>query len=372
MRAHRTTTPTTEQSAAAEAFRTGSHLVIQADAGTGKTTTLGMLAHEARAQGRRGRYLAFDRSIVRDAAHAFPAETACTTARALAYAEVGRKYRARMDAPRRSGWRTGAARGIDSGMSLRLGLRKISNRALSCAALRTVNRFCQCTDPGHAYHHVPPMRGAEAEPLHSRLAGAVLPYTRKAWADLQNPDRGAVRFLHDHYLKMWALREPVIPADFLLLDEAQDTNPVVERVLDAQRDHAQVVLVGDSAQAVYGWRGARDIMTGSPGRLLRLSRSFHFGPALAHEANRWLALANAPLRLTGAPWRTTELTAVHDPQAILCRSNAGAMREVIPLPGPVDPDESRLAYVAVPRAGSRLDIGGLSWINRRPAGDPHI
>lgn len=95
-----------------------------------------------------------------------------------------------------------------------------------------------------------------------------------------------MRFLHDHYLKMWALQEPVIPTDFLLLDEAQDTNPVMEHVLDTQRDRAQVVLVGDSAQAVYGWRGARDIMTGSPGRHLRLSRSFRFGPALAHEANR--------------------------------------------------------------------------------------
>ncbi|MEU3712555.1 UvrD-helicase domain-containing protein [Streptomyces catenulae] len=497
MHAHRTTAPTTEQSTAAEAFRSGSHLVIQAGAGTGKTTTLAMLAHEAQAQGRRGRYLAFNRSIARDAAHTFPGETACTTAHALAYAEVGRNFRARMDAPRRSGWRTGAALGIDTGMSLRLGPRTITHRGLSCTALRTVNRFCQSADRHLTHHHVPPLRGAEAEPLHSRLADAVLPYARKAWADLQNPDRGTVRFLHDHYLKMWALQDPIIAADYLLLDEAQDTNPVVEHLLDAQRNHAQVVLVGDSAQAVYGWRGARDIMTGSPGRHLRLSHSFRFGPALAHEANRWLTLANAPLRLTGAPWRTTELTVVRAPRAILCRSNAGAMREVIrqlatgrrvalaggsgalnalaqaahelesgrstghpelmlfaswgelreyaeydpagrdllplvelvdthgseavlatldqlspeehaevivstahrakgrewdsvrigddftepddldehddrgiPLPGPVDPDEARLAYVAVTRARSRLDIGGLAWINRHPAGDP--
>lgn len=41
-----------------------------------------------------------------------------------------------------------------------------------------------------------------------------------------------------------------------------------------------------------------------------------------------------------------------------------------PLPGPVDPDEARLAYVAVTRARSLLDIGGLSWINSHPAGDP--
>src|SRR5207245_1122854 len=41
-----------------------------------------------------------------------------------------------------------------------------------------------------------------------------------------------------------------------------------------------------------------------------------------------------------------------------------------PLPGPVNLDEARLAYVAVTRARSQLDIGGLSWINTHPAGDP--
>lgn len=41
-----------------------------------------------------------------------------------------------------------------------------------------------------------------------------------------------------------------------------------------------------------------------------------------------------------------------------------------PVPGPVDIDEARLAYVAVTRARSLLDLGGLSWINSHPAGDP--
>lgn len=41
-----------------------------------------------------------------------------------------------------------------------------------------------------------------------------------------------------------------------------------------------------------------------------------------------------------------------------------------PLPGPIDLDEARLAYVAVTRARSLLDIGGLSWINGHPAGAP--
>ncbi len=41
-----------------------------------------------------------------------------------------------------------------------------------------------------------------------------------------------------------------------------------------------------------------------------------------------------------------------------------------PLPGRIEPGEARLAYVAVTRAQHRLDLGGLSWINRHPDGHP--
>ncbi len=485
--------PTSEQLAAADAFHAGDHLVLQAGAGTGKTTTLAILARSTR---RPGRYLAFNKAIAQEAARRFPAHVTCSTAHSLAYAAVGHRFQRRMNAPRQAGWRTGSALGIDTDYRLRIGTRTLSSKALSYTVLRTVTEFCRSADPVLTAAHVPRLRGAESDPLHSQLAHAVLPYAHKAWADLQDPDHGAVRFEHDHYLKMWALSAPVIQTDFLLLDEAQDTNPVVEQVFTAQRAHAQLVLVGDSAQAIYGWRGARDVMTGFRGRQLTLSQSFRFGPALAAAANRWLAIVDAPVRLIGSPLLDTELGPVPRPDAVLCRSNAGAMAEVIrllsegrrvalagggdsltalaraayelqrgnrtahpeltlfesweelreyatadpsgrdllplvelldehsaesvlralgclssedraeitvstahrakgrewpsvriaadftepdeleetgedgePLPGPVDLDEARLAYVAITRARKRLDLGRLSWINSHPAGD---
>lgn len=48
-------------------------------------------------------------------------------------------------------------------------------------------------------------------------------------------------------------------------------------------------------------------MTGFDGTQLTLSQSFRFGPDLAAEANRWLHLADAPIRLTGTPAVPTEL-----------------------------------------------------------------
>jgi hypothetical protein len=88
-------------------------------------------------------------------------------------------------------------------------------------------------------------------------------------------------------------------------------------------------MVGDSAQAIYGWRGARDVMTGFDATHLTLTRSFRFGPLLAEQANRWLALADAPIRLTGTETIPTKVGLVSCPDAVLCRTNIGAMTEVM-------------------------------------------
>lgn len=108
-----------------------------------------------------------------------------------------------------------------------------------------------------------------------------------------------------------------------------DTNPVVEEIFLNQRSHAHLVMVGDSAQAIYQWRGARDVMTTFHATQLNLSKSFRFGPHLAAEANRCLAIADAPLRLQRTDAICTEAGPADRPDAILCRTNVGAMNEVM-------------------------------------------
>ncbi|MDT0479759.1 UvrD-helicase domain-containing protein [Streptomyces doebereineriae] len=321
-------TPTPEQVHAADTFRSGQHLALQAGAGTGKTSTLCLLAASTK---HRGRYLAFNKDIARDAAARFPSTVQCRTAHATAFAALGHRYADRLNSPRQLAWKTGQALGILH--PLRIADHEISQRTLSHNVLRTVTRFCHSADATLARHHVPGLRGLDRPAEHRQFAEHVLPFAAKAWADLQRPDHGVVRFEHDHYLKMWALTGPKIEADFLFLDEAQDTNPVLEQVFIAQRDHAQLAMVGDSAQAIYGWRGATDVMTGFDAEQLTLTRSFRFGPQIADEANRWLALADAPIRLTGTTSIPAEVSSVDHPDAVLCRTNIGAMTEVMCLLG---------------------------------------
>lgn len=57
--------------------------------------------------------------------------------------------------------------------------------------------------------------------------------------------------------------------------------------------------------------------------------NLRFGPHLAREANRRLHIAGAPIRLTGTPAVPTELGPVACPDAVLCRTNIGAMAQVM-------------------------------------------
>ncbi|ORB76398.1 DNA helicase, partial [Mycobacterium timonense] len=62
-----------------------------------------------------------------------------------------------------------------------------------------------------------------------------------------------------------------------------------------------------------------------------LSQSGRGGPAIADEANRWLSQIDTPLRLTGNPAIASELVDLDAPKAVLCRTNAEAMKRVMDL-----------------------------------------
>jgi hypothetical protein len=167
--------PTDEQAAAVDAFRRGEHLSLQAGAGTGKTSTLVLLATAT--PHRRGRYIAFDRSITQDARRRFPTSVTWKTAHALAFAAVGHRYARRLGGPRRAGWRTGQALGITQ--PLHVGTRELSPATLSHTVLRTVTRYCHSADRDLSHRHVPRLRGIDAGEPHAELAHVVPPLARR-------------------------------------------------------------------------------------------------------------------------------------------------------------------------------------------------
>lgn len=310
-------TPTAEQEAALAAYRTGGSMVIEAGAGTGKTSTLKLLAKDD--PKRKGVYLAYNRAIAQDAKQDFPRSVQCATAHSFAFREMGVKYKHRLDSPRMTAKQAASVLGVTAtfkfdGDQIVLGPNKLARMVLD-----TVQQFCYSADSDVLAKHVPFVPGLEL--YRDELAAFLVPYAKRAWADLSRKD-GRLKFQHDHYLKLWALDEPHFMCDYILLDEAQDANPVIAQVFEMQK-HAQQIAVGDASQAIYGWRGAVDYMTTMQAdHRLMLSQSFRFGEAVAVEANKWLQLLDAPLRLSGYEAIPSKVEILDNPLAVLCRTNA--------------------------------------------------
>lgn len=328
--------PTDEQHRAIEHYLTGDNLVIEALAGTGKTTALQFIAGAV--PGRRGLYAAFNRSIATDAQRRFAGTgVLAKTMHALAYAEHGAQMRHRLNSRKPVMWSDKARilRINDKylfGMADGARTAALSRQQLVKYATETVNAFLSSASETITADMVPipPQIGQLKPQAERRLRDTVVEFAKRYWEDLQRPD-GELRYQHDAYLKSYQLSHPVLPYDYILFDEAQDSDALTVDILQRQT-HAQVVVVGDRNQAIYGWRGATDSMDAFGGAHAPLTMSFRFGQEIADVANEWLDLLGADpgLRVRGLPGKPASVwDSQRIPEAVLTRTNGGALQEAV-------------------------------------------
>lgn len=329
--------PTPEQEAALAAFATREDLIIEAGAGTGKTATLKLLAESDTS--RRGQYIAFNRAIVQEAQQRMPGHVNASTAHSLAFRAVGKAYSHRLNAPRMRSQEIAMRLGVDP-LTVTMGTdeKRLTADYLAGLVMRAVTLFCQSADPAPAEHHFPYIEGIDVAPEpgkrgwknNAAVRMRMLPFVERAWQDLQLT-RGQLPFKHEHYLKMYELGRPHIGADVIYFDEAQDVSPVLASIV-AQQTHAQRVYVGDSNQSIYGFTGAVDAISqlkATGATTTTLSQSFRFGDAVAEVANRVLATLPTDMQLRGTPSIASVVGPVAEADAILCRTNACAVQQLM-------------------------------------------
>ena len=315
-----------------DAVVAGDNVVVQARAGTGKTTTL-LLATRAVPR-TRVLYLAYNAETAQSARRRFGRNVHCSTLHAFARTAAPHWVTDRMGRSRQAAADVAAILGITQPVRIRkdtLGMPvevHLTPRHLARLAMGAVRQFCYSSDTEIGWWHIPPQTGLTDTANH-HLARFLVPYANRAWDDIVHP-RGLLRFEHDFYLKAWALTEPALPYELVMLDEAQDSNDLTVHLI-ASQDLTQTVLVGDPDQQLYAWRGAVSAMQSFPDhRLLSLTRSHRFGPAVAEMGNVFLRLRGSRPLVAGTPELDSRVVEhIAEPDAILCRTNAGAMEQVI-------------------------------------------
>lgn len=317
---------TPEQEQAIQAYLTGENLRIEALAGTGKTTTLRMLVERGSPRGGKILYTSFGRRVIDEAKAKFPKTCRVTTNHGLAwgvgitYHKAGRLQQriSPSELVRQFGW-------SDSTFAP-----YADARTGAFAVMETIANFCQSPDEQVTSHHATPLavrlsRGQKADV--KPIAGVLANYAGEVWESMMSP-HGGMPISHDHYLKKWALGNPRINASTILVDESQDSNGVIVNVLRNQ--DAQLVVVGDRRQAIYGWRGAVDAMEAyDVVHTTNLTQSFRFGPEIASVANEILVdQCNSNVMLSGDPNQPGIVGECPTPHCYLARTNASLVGQI--------------------------------------------
>ncbi len=294
----------------------GQSVRVIALAGTGKTTTLSLAARAL--PPRPLLYVAFNKSVAEAAKRRFPHWVQPRTAHSLAYAAVGRRYGPRLQASPfalRRVW----PRWVDRRLA-EVGVDRATGVAL---VVETLGAFCHSADEELSPRHVSPLAFAQAPEDQRRLGvAAVTDVARFFWRQMMDPQSDCP-VTHDVYLKSWQLQHPQLPYAAILLDEAQDADPVILDIV--RRQPGQLVVVGDPHQAIYGWRGAHNALARWEGLTLPLTTSWRFGPQVAEAGNAVLERLGSPHRVVGAG----PAGSPQGPRAFLARTTMGLLTETL-------------------------------------------
>jgi hypothetical protein len=185
-------------------------------------------------------------SIADEAQRRFPSNTVAKTMHSFAFGAVGRLYADRLNGARVPAWK--AANILRIPERFEFGAFSLRSHQLARLALEAVQRFCHSDASEPSRVHIPKVTGLESPEARDALTRMLYPFVVAAWEDLSG-QTGQLRFTHDVYLKLWAMGNPVLPGEVVLADEAQDFDPVIKQIVEAQ--NGQKVYVGDSNQQIY-------------------------------------------------------------------------------------------------------------------------
>ena len=323
---------TAEQAAAVDEAASGETFVLDAPAGSGKSSTAAKMAEQIRG---RGLYLVYNRAAKDDAEGKFPKNFTIKTTAALGWAAYASDpgYERRMnprEAARVPAQVTAKLAGVTKPLDMGTGMMPIPPSLLARFAMTAIDKFCYSADQiltdKHVYMSDLP---AGLSPLQADyLRTEVRKLAWKIWIQAIQPNSDH-KFTMDYAYKLFISTKPQLGYSTVIVDEAQDSNMATHHLVSNQS--AQQIIIGDPAQQLYAWRGAVDIMSKFEGSRLQLTQSFRFGEAIAEEAEKWLAHTGTGIHIKGLADADSKVIdgGMALPNAVLCRTNATAMSVAI-------------------------------------------
>jgi len=261
-------------------LNTNGNLVINAVAGSGKTTTLIEYA-KCRPANSKILYLAFNKTVKTEALQKFAAagvgNVKVETAHSLAFDHVVKHSHYQVVA------------GYKSHEWCEMLNIKTGDRHADFIIASHVNKFISYFCNSHVVkvqelNYANAVTDAKAKTFVNNFYTVIERLTREALAKM---DKGEIAVTHDFYLKKFQLSHPDLHYDYILFDEGQDASAAMLDVFLKQKGFK--IIVGDAHQQIYGWRYAINSLQQVDFPVYNLSNSFRFDDEIALIANKILA-----------------------------------------------------------------------------------
>lgn len=245
------------------------NIVVQALAGTGKTTTLIEFTKANKDQ--KFLYVAFNKSIVEEATQKFPANVTVKTVHSMAFQWFNLNY-------------------PDKFLSTFIPFAKMEsffkskNIEINFPAVNRINNLLKLFYSSN-------LKKIEDTRTETGLefSNGDIEKAKLILLDLKSK-KGILNPTHDFYLKLYHLAEIQLTGyDYILFDESQDSNDVITAIVLQQ--NTKKIFVGDRHQAIYQFRGSRDALTGfekQADNIFHLTETFRYGDNLAKIASSFL------------------------------------------------------------------------------------
>jgi len=304
-----------------EIVNTDCNIVINAVAGSGKTSTLIEYA-KSRSANSKILYLAFNKTVKTEALQKFAkaevTNVRVETAHSLAYDFVvkGSQYKV---VP---GYK---AHELCDLLSIKSGDRQvdfvIGNHVSKFLSYYCNSKLEKIQELDYAATITDPKAVSFAKNLYSTIEH----FTREAFMKME---KGEIGITHDFYLKKFQLAKAVLDFDYILFDEGQDASAAMLDVFLRQK--GRQIIVGDMHQQIYGWRYAINSLQQVDFANYHLSNSFRFNDEVALIANKILGwkkyLDLSPAVKINGVGIPGEINLSH---AVLGRTNLGLLLQAI-------------------------------------------
>ncbi|AHK11544.1 helicase [Shewanella sp. phage 1/40] len=322
-------TPTEEQELAKDMVSAHQVTKINAVAGSGKSSSL---AYIARANPVNSLMLVFNKSMQVEAQDKFPDHVDCLTTHSLAYRHIGNQYQHKLSRPV-GRYKNCAVTGTEVAMYFKLPdmdideNSKVRNTFIGMMVKETVAKYEQSSDLVIESKHFPFKHHKDLEArfgkkVRDTVRSLVIRYAEDLWEERKDKF-SPVLMTHDGYLKLYALSNPDLSKyEIMYLDEFQDTSDVVIDMVLKQKDTSKLVMVGDSRQSIYQWRGAVNALKKVNCPQSELSKSFRYGEEIAKVARAVLRGKVDVFGLESIPSKVGEdVVDYNKPYTVLFRTN---------------------------------------------------